>query len=486
MRVRLIWNNIGIVMPIPARLKSEKLSKLLQEAADRFRRHVGTFEEGNRFVEVTTPDGCSFSLNDTIEEVIADDDILTLVDYNSWKTKMEETCTEQWMSVQQEELTQEGDIRWAKVGYNPTYRKIWIGLGVNKKKENLELLDEEAFRNFAKPGRHLITRIGGNANASSNSNNEKGSPWYAEAYFLVEGDVAKAIALSVKASTGERPQVQKIGIEIKNGKFIKGPIATIQSAVLPPPSIKYKIPAPVINAPTIKLSPSQPVDFKGNKSKGDSPISLEQVDQVYPSQSWERDGVFDNFFFTEVMAMAPIPTSTVDITSAYEDPKTGQWVPAKFTQVGVKYGYYDYQLRSPEDHIIDVDPSPYKFVLCAGFEVRAPQLERNRRSHHFLPHPLKIKYTLTDTNNKKTELVVTHVNTEPLSLPTKEAIEKKYNVTLDFWQTIDDVDGEFRLWCGVEHNKEHHSIRIFCNDKSETFYYEGLRKRAYIAAQKGA
>jgi hypothetical protein len=123
MRVKLIWNDFGIVMPIPQRLKQEKLSKLLQEAAVRFKQQIGSFDEvcdnfltffyhesiplshsiscthcsyfplkllqKNRFVEITTRDGCLFNLNDTIEEVIQDDDTLVLVDYISWIAKVE-------------------------------------------------------------------------------------------------------------------------------------------------------------------------------------------------------------------------------------------------------------------------------------------------------------------------------------------------------------------------------------------------------------
>jgi hypothetical protein len=54
-------------------------------------------------------------------------------------------------------------------------------------------------------------------------------------------------------------------------------------------------------------------------------------------------------------------------------------IPAKSTQFGKKYGYYDYQLNSPDDRIITIGPSPFKFVLRAGFEIKAPQLERRRR-----------------------------------------------------------------------------------------------------------
>jgi hypothetical protein len=43
-------------------------------------------------------------------------------------------------------------------------------------------LAEESFKHFAKSGRHLITRIG---------KNEDNKSWCAEAYFLVEGDVAQ-------------------------------------------------------------------------------------------------------------------------------------------------------------------------------------------------------------------------------------------------------------------------------------------------------
>jgi hypothetical protein len=56
----------------------------------------------------------------------------------------------------------------------------------DKNKELLELLDEDSFKHFAKPGRHLIARIG-----NSNDQKKDGNSWYAEAYFLVEGEIAK-------------------------------------------------------------------------------------------------------------------------------------------------------------------------------------------------------------------------------------------------------------------------------------------------------
>jgi hypothetical protein len=56
----------------------------------------------------------------------------------------------------------------------------------------------------------------------------------------------------------------------------------------------------------------------------------------------------------------------------------------------------------------------------------------------------------------------------------------------DFWQTIDDLEGEFRLWCAVAHNKENNTITIFCQDQaSDAFNYTSLKKRAWLAAQKG-
>lgn len=127
--------------------------------------------------------------------------------------------------------------------------------------------------------------------------------------------------------------------------------------------------------------------------------------------------------------------------------KEGKWVPTAGTAWGHKSSPYYYPCQNPgEDTLLELTPGQVdRIALRARIDISGPSLEnRPRRIYSTLPSPLKIRFSWTDSDSRKSSIEISCSNSPP-QFRTKEELEKSRSLPLVFMATCDDTVCEERI-----------------------------------------
>jgi hypothetical protein len=98
MRLRVVWNDIRLLIAYNNAGGSAKVSDLLAHIAAELKKTGVSFEEDNRFHHLSIG-GFIANTNDLVSEVIQNDDIVEVTDYFGWIQEKRSICKSTWYVV---------------------------------------------------------------------------------------------------------------------------------------------------------------------------------------------------------------------------------------------------------------------------------------------------------------------------------------------------------------------------------------------------
>jgi len=475
MRVFVAWQKEKLVIPVKDH-KKKNVGSLLKTITSRFCSHTGN--ESLRFVQLTNQ---GFLLNafDPIDSVVADNDVLQVVDYSDWVTLQEPLLKDEWLKVSVWDFV-DSEYKWAVVGLHE-HNSIYVSVGNKKNRERLEVFNKASLTDFAKEGKLQVCRI-------QKPGKKEGCTWFAEASFIVKGEKVEAIQLAVKVCADSQPLIKQISFS--TSPFAPGKEELIQKS-WNAPDVKVDMPKDVSTGGVITDPPLDPPkktksnDFNDNKSSGGSTLVFEQIDEVFAEQrgGYEK---FDQSFYCEFLVSGEVKeTCLKNIKSEYKD-KKGEWQPFDETTAGSKSGFYNYRMNYQK---------PYTNYKCVGqrvatrsyINIKKPMLVPQRRAHDMFPCPLEIRITFEDDKSKTTSITVTYTNgpMEANYLKTKAYLEKSKEITKYF--KCDDTSCASRLSYGVTESKDRYDASVveisFSQGSGGNLNKNSLREIGYTATE---
>jgi len=359
------------------------------------------------------------------------DEVLTVVDSKSWmKTQEALIKRPAWLCAQRSDFSDEC-IKYIEVGFHK-HNKIFIAVSRGKECVQIGLTEISEIRRLP-PGKHVIFTYKGN------HPEDRKITWNASGLVAVEGAEGEekkfTVQLALQSCSDPQPQIEELELKDTGFTFTHGNSKLLQSA-FPTVYKKYSVPESVYTGPTLeqlnkKIEETAPVQkpFDKNKSEGDSSLVVEQVDKVYPSETWMRDNVYRNYFMVQVRVQnsshhdEPIFLTKVD--SEYLN-SSGQWVPTESSDFGSKSGYYNYNWSRKPYNIAFSKKDSALSALRADIPIsNFPQADQKRRVHYSLPYPLNIRWILTDNTGKSTKFTVECYHEDKLEPISKEKKRKR-------------------------------------------------------------
>jgi len=222
--------------------------------------------------------------------------------------------------------------------------------------------------------------------------------------------------------------------------------------------------------------------FEGNKSEGDSPLQVFQIEKVYPDESWKRNDIIYNLFMVNVRVenSSGEQIYITDISSQYY--VKDKWVDCEYSLIGEKYGFYDYSFSGAPYNVPVYGKDSLLLCLKAEIAIKdAPQYDKLRRVHQSLPYPLPLVFTITDNHHKTTKLKVLCYHHDPLKVITQQKKEKEEKIKYDWWFQCDDTICLNRLWLGV-YIKDN-QLNMVTQNKGRNLDEDELYKYAWTASK---
>jgi len=426
-------------------------------------------------------DGITLQPHDIIDDVLRDGETVFAVDFYTWIDEQRGLEAETWLKLVQQDCGDETD-RWTSIG-RTTQGKVFVCFGEGYQKyekiHGYEVLEFEAFQDFGKEGKILIGHKEGNT---------PDGKWALEAHYLVSSGSVKGIQLSVHTSSAICAEIREVPLIFENISVKHGEIKVIQSESNLPKK-HYTIPENASNGSTlehiIKVEHERKeLTFKpgDNKSTGNLGVEFEQSSTLQADQDWSRDGAFNNMFYSNFkLTNTGEEIFVIKVKSEYE--KDGEWIEAK-TRHGSRSGLWYYNWRNDPGLKIPANNN-FEFAVCTTISVKAPQYDKNRRAHHTLPQPLKIRITL-EGKGVQSSIIVYQQNEAlepktPETLATAKSIKEK-NL---FFSYADDVQGEERLFVAIyDHDKRDDYVSIYTNNNNHYIYKHQIEKIAYKAQKE--
>lgn len=482
-KVKVVFGESRLL--IPCGDGKDKVERLVEDINKRFQSHLG--DPTARAKELTTSDGFLVNPHDVIDHVIDDSVVLHALDYATWlkvNLTLLEKAGHKLMRPDYAGGNWRPPYRYAEIGKHK-HNKIYIKIGsASDVVDRLELFDLESLRTFGKENdRALIAH-----KEVKETTDGTAWDWSVQVHFIIEKGVVVAAELSVRSTSDARPQIEVVPI---NGDLTLGAAVVKQTASFPKPAKAYTLPETKTEGPaydakdfiSAHLAPSGIVEnpVPENVAKGDLGIEIKQKDATQPDQSWASGGRYSNLFYNHVALFNPLEkdVAIVKVKSEYE--KDGEWIEMK-TSLGSKSSYYRYSMGYHDDGFVLEPNQRLNLAIESAVEVKAAQYDRERRAHHSLPSPFRIRITIVDKEGKSSQLVIEHSN-QPLVLPTKESRDKSEDRVCDFWISADDIDGEARVWIEAYHVPEEHRVQFASkpSDKSKYCYKDDLDYLFYLA-----
>eukprot|EP01132_Coremiostelium_polycephalum_P001182 gene1182-1494_t len=484
MRLRIAWKDQKIV--VPSGDVKDRVSRLLKDIAVRIQPFVPV---DTTFIvsELKTADGFLISPHLTIEEALIENDLLVVVDFDSWKSEQQKLCKDLFCETSCVNYETDTPLT-VGVGLH-TQNKLYVTITQVKKLLRLELFDTSDLRgSIHKDGKHLMTHY--------EDDDQKN---YAKVYFNVVNQIVESVECEVKTESANQPEIKIVAIQVKPGKQIaKGDIKHIQSAydTLPVSGVTFP--------ELVKTGPSYPdydLDYyvsDGGNDKVAGPfanvvsgsgIRFEQTDIIRADSSYPQGDSFINSFYTDLQVVNTTEKklTITKVSSEYQD-KQGEWQPIQAffgTKSGGNYNW------SREGTLIQVDSrDTFPISVNSRITIKGKVLDRNKRSHGSLPNPLNIRITIVDDTQTTTLIPVVYKNiTEyPLTVTLKYRIPRVSEKIL-YFQTVDDVETESRGFVQVSEKEERDGKYIvLSNSLSSSSYYVNNRElllHGYTAHKKG-
>jgi hypothetical protein len=453
------------------------VDKLLLEVSQRFSAHMG---EEVSFVEVRTHDGYVISPKDIISDVIRDSDPLVVVDYKSWAKDQEQFLEQTWGSISRPDFAG-GYLKWLQVGYHK-HNKIYASCSLGKDIVHISVYDIVTMRKTQKPGNYQFFNFYG-------IDRDSYLPWNATVDLIVDCKDKKTyyLELQLKSGTDHQSLISRIELIDDGFKISAGRQTLIQKAF-----VDYKsdipLPPPIIKGPMLteliekekNFTDIKP--FEGNKSEGDSPLQVFQIEKVYPDESWKRNDIIYNLFMVNVRVenSSGEQIYITDISSQYY--VKDKWVDCEYSLIGEKYGFYDYSFSGAPYNVPVYGKDSLLLCLKAEIAIKdAPQYDKLRRVHQSLPYPLPLVFTITDNHHKTTKLKVLCYHHDPLKVITQQKKEKEEKIKYDWWFQCDDTICLNRLWLGV-YIKDN-QLNMVTQNKGRNLDEDELYKYAWTASK---
>jgi len=156
------------------------------------------------------------------------------------------------------------------------------------------------------------------------------------------------------------------------------------------------------------------------------------------------------------------------------------------TRLGTKSGRFSYSMGQHTDGFVVGKNQRLDLAVESSVLINAPQYDRQRRMHHSLPSPLRVRITVDDKKSKSSQIVIEHIN-EPLEIMTKEKRESSDQLKRDFWLHADDTEAEERVWCELVYVQNEKRLQISSKpaDKQKWMYQSDLNYYIYLAKKDG-
>ncbi|KAN0037031.1 hypothetical protein ACTFIV_002359 [Dictyostelium citrinum] len=485
MRVRVAWKDFKFVIPTG---KSNKVSDLFKEIANKFAAY--STEE---FIvsELKTVDGFVISPHYLVEDVILENDVLLVIDFESWKNEQFKLCTKSFVLFALENFEDDNKLR-VNVGLN-TMNKLFVSIGLYNKLYRLELFDSADLRAFHKEGEHPVTHW------------EDGKGNEAKVFFVVNGGIVTKVKTVISTVSSPKPLIQTIDIKLNGTKIEAGDIKTIQEAYEP-----YDSDSAVVVPQEVREGKSyqdyDQYDYYttdgGNGSDashhaivtGPSDIRFEQVDITRSEMSnyATNNGGFMNSFYTDFQ----ITNNNADrvtlskITAEYQD-KEGKWVPFTNSLFGTKRSNQinDYSWRTDNILIPLESRDTIKLSTNTRVEIKGVNSERLQRSHHSLPNELHIKIYIHDDKQNVTTIPVFYKNkTEDPVTMTLKTRQARIDKPIVFFQTVDNLETNVRGWVQLTADKSDgkniFNFTTICSNSSHYISQASLHSFVYGAKKE--
>jgi len=193
------------------------------------------------------------------------------------------------------------------------------------------------------------------------------------------------------------------------------------------------------------------------QSEGECPLQIQQIDKIHADETWKREGSWQNIFYVPVRLTnsSDKPVTIIDITSSYVN--QGETVDAT-AALGDGNWYTNYSTwRRPYACVVEPE-SVETLTLIGQIKISGfPQIDKARRVHSSLPHPLVLTFKLKDSLEHTRSFTVTIVS-PPLNPVTRATKEKDNSVKYDWWMQCDDTNAMERLWIAMIKKDDHLEI----------------------------
>eukprot|EP01103_Thecamoeba_quadrilineata_P010021 TRINITY_DN2063_c0_g1_i1.p1 TRINITY_DN2063_c0_g1~~TRINITY_DN2063_c0_g1_i1.p1 ORF type:complete len:431 (-),score=79.30 TRINITY_DN2063_c0_g1_i1:71-1363(-) len=366
----------------------------------------------------------------------------------------------------------------------------------------LVLYDVESLSHFSNNGKQLVVRREGNSFLDDDDEkiieeNPSLNPFF-EIHFVVKRGAVQEIHVSIKTPTDQQATIHSLDLNIKNNKIVLGEKRLVQSSTIEYEK-EYTLPDPIKEGKSfdeIKQveSPAPPKE----QPQISQFIVVEVQDQVQPDQSRQATNPngrgFKNIFYSNFhiinktdndFIISKVESEIFDIRENPPAWKSGH------TLIGNKNGYYHYSWDQRNTGIVlrTNDLNKYVAVRTEVDLNDVPYYEQQRRAHHVLGDPVRIRVRFFDKDSREITSLIVESKNEELALATRSSVEKKYeNRKSEFFLDCDDLEAEARLYVAIFKGKHNESERleIYCQEQNNNMwlYKSNLNKLAFEALQK--
>ncbi|KAG9300193.1 hypothetical protein G9A89_002639 [Geosiphon pyriformis] len=490
-RIKVIWNDTRLVIPIPSSNTAPNIKRLLEEISNRFKKHTNDLDDDNYFVHLRTDDGFLLDKKDLATDVISDGDILEVVDYKTWFKKFkEENELDQWLDVTRADFVDE-QPKWVQVGYaskgNQIYVEFGIGLYQAQLSKKFKVFDEDALNLLPSPSKELIDEIKGKKGTDN---------WYASAHFITDANGKRSVEVHVKSMSDPRPHIEVVSFDHGNlgRKYEKISTKTLQESFAPPATKVYKLTKTIVDGPVLKEE-GYPIPYDPSKtiikSTGGSCLSLQQISKMLAEQSWSYRGAFQLFSAEfRIANSSDSPVSIIQIEAEVQG-SDGEWKTAR-AYSGVKDSDY-YNMPGEHDAIITYQGQTIsKIALRAKYALDYTKYRSYtngpKRVHTSLPNPCNIRFTIKDQHSEQAQITVQAFNNG--NFINRKSYEQDQRLQLYHWVQCDDVSSEERMYLPIAHKPgftNQNVLEVWIKPSSRRPYIdaETLRKWAWLANKEG-
>jgi len=452
-RVKVTYGEEKLIIPLGN--TADPVDRLLLDISQRFSARIA---EDVTFVEVRTIDGFLINSKDIISDVIQTNEILEVVDYKVWAKSQEKLLEKTWGSITRPDFAGES-YKSLQVGYHK-HNKIYATCSQGNQIIHIAVYDIITLRKIQTALKYQFFNFYGIDSKSY-------LPWNASVDLVVDIKEKKTcfLELQIKSGTDHQPLIKRIELIDDGFKISAGSPQLVQKPFLENKKT-YILPPPIIQGSTLdeliakdKERNAEIKGFEGNKSEGDSLLQIEQIEKVFPNETFSKN----NTFYNQLMVNVRVENNSNDqiyITKISSQYSTNEkWIDSDYTLIGSKNGFYSYSFQAAPYNI--PIPSKNSKIICLRAEIAIsnfPQIDQRRRVHQSLQYPLPLVFTLTDNQNKTTKLTVLCYDNDPIEVMTQQKKETEEKKPFDWWLQCDDTSCLNRKWLGIRIQDE----KLYC------------------------